>query len=93
MAMARPVVATRVGVIPELVVPGETGLLVPPGDAEALAIALASLLADLSRARTMGERARARAEAEYGLDRWVARTRALYHQVARVHGQERSHTG
>jgi glycosyltransferase involved in cell wall biosynthesis len=87
MAMARPAVATRVGVIPELVVEGETGFLVPAGDAAAMAGALRPLLLDRGRARAMGERARARAEAEYGLDRWVARTRALYRQVASEHGR------
>jgi len=90
MAMARPAVATRVGVIPELVVEGSTGSLVPPGDAAALAEALATLVADRGRARAMGGQARARAEAEYGLDRWVGRTRALYREVAKMHGRQKS---
>lgn len=81
MAMALPVVATRVGVIPEVVVEGETGMLVPAGDETALAAALGVLFGDREQAQAMGKRARARAAAEYGLDRWVARTRALYKQV------------
>jgi len=62
MAAGRAVVATRVGVIPELVVEGETGLLVAPSDARALADSLAGLLDDPARATAMGasgvERAR-----------------------------------
>jgi len=85
MAMARPVVGTRVGVIPELIMDGVTGRLVPPGDAAALADALAPLARDLAAARAMGARGRERAESEYSLGRWVERTRALYHRVAADH--------
>lgn len=46
MALARPVVASAVGGIPEMIVEGQTGLLVPPGDIDALAAALGRLLAD-----------------------------------------------
>ncbi len=53
-AHERPVVATRVGGIGELVTDGENGRLVPAGDAEALAEALAGVLADAGRARLMG---------------------------------------
>ena len=85
MAMARPVVGTRVGVIPELIMDGVTGRLVPPADAAALAGALAPLIRDPAMARAMGARGRARAESEYSLGRWVERTRALYHRVAADH--------
>lgn len=54
MACGRPVVATSVGVVPELVEDGGSGLLVPPRDAVALAAALSALLADPARARRMG---------------------------------------
>jgi glycosyltransferase involved in cell wall biosynthesis len=60
MALARPVVATDVGGIPEAVADGETGIVVPPGDTAAAARALADLAADPARARAMGERGRAR---------------------------------
>jgi glycosyltransferase involved in cell wall biosynthesis len=62
MASARPVVSTCLSGIPEIVVPGETGLLMPPGDAAALADALAALLDDPGRRRAMGQAGRRRAE-------------------------------
>ncbi len=58
MAAGRPVVATSVGVVPELVRDGGSGLLVPPRDAAALGSALSSLLTDPARARRMGEEGR-----------------------------------
>ena len=61
---ARPVVATAVGDLPRVVRDGETGLLVPPGDAEALAAALVRLLEDPATAQRMGEAARAHSVAE-----------------------------
>ena len=61
MAAGCPVAATRVGVIPELVVDGETGLLVPPSDAEALAESIGELLAGAERAAAMGASGRRRA--------------------------------
>lgn len=62
MARARPVVAAEVGGIPEVVSPGRTGLLVPPGDPRALATALLLLLEDQSLAADLGRQARAAAE-------------------------------
>ncbi|MFP5318572.1 MAG: glycosyltransferase family 4 protein [Acidimicrobiia bacterium] len=59
-ARARPAVGTAVGGIPEQIVDGETGVLVPPDDPAALATAVAGLLADHDRMRTMGDNARAR---------------------------------
>jgi len=61
MAAGRPVVATNVGVIPELVVDDETGLLVSPGDAGALAKGLEQLLGDRDRSTQMGASGAARA--------------------------------
>jgi glycosyltransferase involved in cell wall biosynthesis len=60
-ARARPVVASRVGGIPELVEDGETGLLVQPEDAAALAAAVVRILDDPAAATAMGERGRRRA--------------------------------
>jgi glycosyltransferase involved in cell wall biosynthesis len=60
MACGLPCVGTRIEAVPEIVQDGETGLLVPPGDAVALGAALGRLLADPLRARRMGARGRAR---------------------------------
>jgi L-malate glycosyltransferase len=67
MAQARPVVATAVGGTPEVVVDGETGLLVPAGDVEALADALARVLGDRPFADRLGEAGRRRLAAEFSL--------------------------
>jgi glycosyltransferase involved in cell wall biosynthesis len=68
MAAGLPVVASAVGGVPELVVDGETGYLVPPGEAGRLAEALRSLLEDPSLRRRMGRSGRARAEALFDLN-------------------------
>jgi glycosyltransferase involved in cell wall biosynthesis len=60
MAAARPVVASAVGGITDMVADGETGLLVPPGDADALAVALSAILSDRERATSMGQAGRDR---------------------------------
>lgn len=78
MAQGKPVVATAVGGTPELVVDGETGILVPPGDVAALARALDGLLRDPERARRMGEAGRSRVEREFTLAASTARVLSLY---------------
>lgn len=72
LALAVPVVSTQLSGIPELVVDGETGVLVEPGDADALAVALESLLRDPARGTRMGQAGRARVEKMFDLDRNVA---------------------
>jgi len=76
-----PVVATAAGGIPEAVVHEETGLLVPPGDSEALASAVSALLADESRARAMGEAARTRVRREFSVDRMVDGNLEVYREI------------
>jgi glycosyltransferase involved in cell wall biosynthesis len=78
MAQGKPVVATAVGGTPELVVDGETGVLVPPGDVEALRRALAGVLADPERARAMGEAGRRRVREEFGARAAAQRILGLY---------------
>lgn len=73
MAAGRPVVATRVGGTPELVVDGVTGRLVPPGDADALASAMQAVTAlPFDARREAGERARAVVRERFTLDRAAA---------------------
>jgi glycosyltransferase involved in cell wall biosynthesis len=76
-----PVVASRVGGIPDVVVHGETGLLVKPGDPEALARALLRLLGDPALARRMGEAGRSRAARLFSWERVVEDHLALYKKV------------
>jgi glycosyltransferase involved in cell wall biosynthesis len=78
MAQARPVVATPVGGTPELVVDGETGLLVPPGDIGALARALRELLDDDELARRLGESGRRRVEERFSAGRMADAVLKLY---------------
>ncbi len=72
MSARRPVVATSISGIPELVDDGASGLLVPPGDVAALADAMARLLRDPALARQMGERGREAIEDAFRLDTTVS---------------------
>lgn len=78
MASARPVVATGVGALPEIVADGETGLLVPPGDVGALAGAIGRVLAEPEFAARLGRAGRARAEREFSGEAWLAAHEHLY---------------
>ena len=78
MLAAKPVVATRVSSIPEIVVDGETGLLVPPDDPEALAAAILLLLRDPGR---LGEAGLARARGEFSVELMSRRTLAVYERA------------
>jgi glycosyltransferase involved in cell wall biosynthesis len=79
MGLGRPVVASRTGGIPEVVLDGETGLLVPQGDARGLATALSCVLTEPERARRLGENGRRRA--------------ALFTAEAMVRGYEEVYAG
>ena len=73
LAAGRPVVASALSGVPELVEDGVSGLLVPPGDPAALAAAVGRLLADPALAAALGGRGRRRVEADFRLDRSVDR--------------------
>jgi len=81
MAARLPIVATAVGGNPELVRPGENGVLVPYGDPESLADKLVELLSDEDRAAGMGRRGRERVEAELTLSRMAEGYRAVYRRL------------
>jgi glycosyltransferase involved in cell wall biosynthesis len=81
MAAGKPVVATRHGGPVEIVVEGKTGLLVPTGDAEALAEKIATLLVDPGRRQRMGQAARARVQQLYSAERYVASMEQVYHSL------------
>lgn len=82
MSAGLPVVASRVGGVPELVVPSVTGTLVVPADVHGLAVAVSELLGDASLRRRMGEAARERA-ALFSEDDMVERTSAVYNEMPR----------
>ena len=82
MAAGKPVVATRAGGIPEVVVDGETGFLVPPRDHGAMAAAIVKLLKDDELRRTMGAAGRARAATMFSAERMVQDTLRVYERVA-----------
>jgi len=80
-AAGRPVVATRVGGTPEVVHHGRTGLLVPPGDAHALAEAMSDVLSAPDWARRLGHAARRMAQERFSLGGQIDRTLALWSEV------------
>ncbi|WP_062908150.1 glycosyltransferase [Mycobacterium avium] len=82
MACGVPVVATAVGGIRDTVVDGATGRLVPPKDPDALGEAVAALLRDGRRGRTLGEAGGERARARYSWDRVAADTERIYERLS-----------
>src|SRR5581483_5940267 len=78
MACGRPVIASRIGAVPEVVERPEHGVLVDPRDADALAAELERLLADDAARAGIGRAARERIEAEYTVERMAERTVAVY---------------
>jgi glycosyltransferase involved in cell wall biosynthesis len=87
MAQAVPIIASDVSAIPEVVVHGETGLLVPPRDADALAEALALLVGDKALRRHLGLMGQDRLEERFTVARMVGDTIALYEQLLRGYRQ------
>jgi glycosyltransferase involved in cell wall biosynthesis len=84
MACGTPVVNTKIkSGVPFVSRDGETGITVPPGDAEALADAISRLLANAELRSRFGHAARRRVATEFGLDVMVRRTRELYETVMR----------
>ncbi|MBC7157198.1 MAG: glycosyltransferase family 4 protein [Rhodobacteraceae bacterium] len=81
MACAVPVIATDVGAFPELVAEGETGRIVPAGDAAAMADAVRALLADPDRLAEMASAARAHARTRFRLEDEAAAITALYRRL------------
>jgi len=87
MAAGVPVVAMRVGGVPEVVEDGVSGLLVDPGDAPGLSNAVLGLLNDADRAREMGKKGRAIAVENYDINRVVARVEDLLDELLKRTGR------
>jgi glycosyltransferase involved in cell wall biosynthesis len=81
MALGKPVVATNGGALPEIVVQGETGLLVGMGNVEEMADAIEQLLANRPKAYEMGQRGRKRVLDHFTTDRSAARIHQVYEQI------------
>lgn len=81
MAASRPIVASRVGGIPEAIADGVEGRLVPPRDANALARAMIELLNDAPRCESLGRAARARAERDFSLPAMLANYEQFYRKL------------
>ena len=84
MAASKAAVATRVGGVPEVVADGETGLLVPPRDHEALANGIITLLKDDARRTRMGEAGLKRARKLFTVEHMVDGTMAVYERLLGV---------
>ncbi len=81
MAAGCPVVASNIGAIPESVKDGETGILFPPGDAEAAAKAIKKLLDDEGLRRRMSLAARKRVEDKFNMETWIDETMRVYQSL------------
>lgn len=88
MAASRPVVGSRVGGIPEMVVDRETGLLVPPRAPDALATALEAVVRDAELRERLGRAGRRRAETVFSLEAHGSRLREIYEGVLRPAAHE-----
>ena len=81
MANGKPVIATPVGAIPELILPGTTGLLVEPGDADGLAAAILHLLSNPEKAGQLGENAALHVRRYFSADAMAQKYVELYQQA------------
>ena len=82
MALSKPIVASNVSALPEIISHDETGLLVPLADSAALADSILNLLRDPAKAKEMGQRGRARLEKEFTVQRMAQRHAAVYKEAA-----------
>jgi glycosyltransferase involved in cell wall biosynthesis len=89
MSLGKPAVVTSAGGIPEIVKNGQTGLVVPPGDADALAAGLLDVLTNPDLARRLGESARRRYEAFYRPEQMTRAMEQYFFNLASPKGQPR----
>jgi glycosyltransferase involved in cell wall biosynthesis len=86
MAAGKAVVASRVGGLTEMITDGLTGLLVPPRDSKALSDAIATLIADPSRARALGRSAAAHVRRHFTLEQMAAGNEDYYYELLEDRG-------
>jgi glycosyltransferase involved in cell wall biosynthesis len=81
MAMGKPIVASNVMAIPEIVVNGETGILTSPKNSHSLAEGIMKLLRDPDLARKMGEKGKKRLEKQFTIEKMTRKTEELYNDM------------
>jgi len=81
MAAEKPVIATRGGAVPEIVLDGETGLLVPMGDSKAMASAIEYLIAHPEEACEMGKKGRQRVLKCFTIEQTARAFEAVYDEI------------
>jgi glycosyltransferase involved in cell wall biosynthesis len=84
MASGKPVVATRVGIIPEIVQEGMTGFLVPADDPQAMAEKIGCLIANKDKLPAMGASARKIIEAEFSQNTFISNTELVYEGILNI---------
>ena len=87
LAVETPVIGTDIEGHPELILEGETGLLVPPRNPDALAQAILRMLENPTRAKAMARAGRKRVEAHFSMTQKVQRTEALYRRLLDARGR------
>src|SRR6476659_7827464 len=92
MAAGKPVIASAVGGLPDIVVDGTTGILVPPGDVSALRETIVLLLADPDRRARMGQAARQRADC-YSASEVVPQIERVYREALESRAPRAVRTG
>ncbi len=88
LAMKKPVIATRVGGIPEVIIHNQTGLLVPPADSKALARAILELLEDREKAKRLGKNGRRLVEEKFSQETMIERIENLYRELLKKRRKE-----
>lgn len=86
MVYGKPVVATTVGGVPEVVIDGETGLLVPPGDVKSLAKAILKLIQDDASRKEMSRKGKDLIKKKYSNEQMVKAHKSLYEELVRSKG-------
>lgn len=86
MGHARPLIASRTSALPEIVIDGDTGVLVPPEDSVALAAAIDALLSDKHKAETYGMAGYKRLVCDFSIEKMVEATLNVYHDVIKSAG-------
>jgi glycosyltransferase involved in cell wall biosynthesis len=93
MAASKPIVATRVGGVPDLIDDGVHGLLVDRGDVDGFAAAVARLLRDPALSSALGKKSRERQGREFTIERAVSRVELLYEELSSAVARERARAG